>query len=132
VISRAELESLARARLVDAEALRLAGRYDSAIYLCGYAVELQLKAAICRTLGWDGFPSSSREFEKLRSFKTHDLELLLHLTGREAESLAVYPKEWEEVSRWNPEMRYSPNGMADERMARAMLNAATTLVFRAL
>ena len=117
-----------RARLVDAEALRIAGRYDSAIYLCGYAVELQLKAAICRTLGWAGFPSSSREFENLRSFRTHDLEVLLRLTGREAESLAAYPKEWEEVSKWNPEMRYSPDGMADERMARAMLDAATTLV----
>ena len=51
VISLADLASLARARLSDAEALRLARRYDSALYLCGYAVELQLKVAICRTLG---------------------------------------------------------------------------------
>jgi HEPN domain-containing protein len=128
VISRAELESLARARLVDAEALRLAGRYDSAIYLCGYAVELQLKAVICRTLRWAWFPSSSREFEDLRSFRTHDFAVLLRLTGRADEVLAAYEIEWKEVSKWNPEMRYSPDGMADERKAWAMLDAATTLV----
>jgi HEPN domain-containing protein len=113
---------------VDAEALRLAGRYDSAIYLCGYAVELQLKAAICRTLRWAWFPSSSREFEDLRSFRTHDLGVLLRLTGRADAVLAAYETEWKEVSKWNPEMRYSPDGMADERKAWAMLDAATTLV----
>jgi HEPN domain-containing protein len=128
VISRAELESLARARLVDAEALRLAGRYDSAIYLCGYAVELQLKAAICRTLRLAWFPSSNREFEDLRSFRTHDLGVLLRLTGRADAVLAAYETEWKEVSKWNPEMRYSPDGTADERKARAMLDAATMLV----
>ena len=128
MISRAELESIARARLVDAEALRLAGRYDSAIYLCGYAVELQLNAVICRTLGWGWFPSSSREFEDLRSFRTHDLGVLLRLTGRADAVLAAYENEWKEVWKWNPEMRYSPAGMADERMAQAMLDAATTLL----
>lgn len=128
MISRPELESLARARLADAEALRLAGRYDSAIYLCGHAVALQLKATICRTLGWAGYPSSSRDFENFRSFRTHDLGVLLRLTGRADEVLGAYESEWKEVSKWNPEMRYSPAGLADERTARAMLDAATTIV----
>jgi HEPN domain-containing protein len=128
VISRAELAALARARLADAEALRLAGRFDSAVYLCGYAVELQLKAAICRTLGWAEFPSSSRDFADLRSFRTHDLRVLLLLTGRKAEVVGRYPEEWNRVSEWNPEMRYTPVGGADEPKARAMLDAATTLL----
>lgn len=128
VISRAELAAIARARLADAEALRLAGRYDSAVYLCGYAVELQLKAAICRTLGWAGFPSSSKDFENLRSFRTHDLEVLLSFTGRADEARGAYPNEWEEVATWKPEMRYAPDGSADEPRAQAMLAAATTLL----
>lgn len=128
VISRAELASTARARLADAELLRAAGAYDGAVYLCGYAVELQLKAAICQTLGWVEFPSSSREFEKLRSFKTHDLALLLHLTDREGEVQSRYRKEWEEVETWKPELRYNPPGSVDESKARRMLAAATTIV----
>jgi HEPN domain-containing protein len=128
VISTAELASTARARLIDAEVLSAAGRYDSAIYLCGYAVELQLKAAICRTIGWADFPSSSREFEKLRSFKTHDLTALLHLTNREQEVINRYSGEWEEVETWNPELRYSPPGTVDESKAHRMLAAATTIV----
>ncbi|HEY0154027.1 MAG TPA: HEPN domain-containing protein [Longimicrobium sp.] len=128
MISTAELASTARARLIDAEVLSAAGRYDSAIYLCGYAVELQLKAAICRTIGWADFPSSSREFEKLRSFKTHDLTALLHLTNREQEVINRYSNEWEEVETWNPELRYNPPGTVDESKAHRMLAAATTIV----
>lgn len=128
MISTAELATTARARLIDAEVLSAAGRYDSAIYLCGYAVELQLKAAICRTIGWADFPSSSREFEKLRSFKTHDLTALLHLTNREQEVINRYWNEWEEVETWNPELRYNPPGTVDESKAHRMLAAATTIV----
>jgi HEPN domain-containing protein len=128
VISRAELASTARARLADAELLSAAGAYDGAVYLCGYAVELQLKAVICRTLGWSGFPSSNREFEKLRAVKTHDFETLLNLTAKRAEILSGYQNEWEEVKTWNPELRYSPVGSTDERKARSLLGAATTLV----
>lgn len=128
MISTAELASTARARLADAELLTASGRYDSAVYLCGYAVELQLKAAICRSLGWPDFPSSNREFEKLRAVKTHDFETLLNLTTNRAEILSAYQNEWEEVKTWNPELRYSPVGSTDERRARSLIGAATTLI----
>ena len=49
-LKTAELRKIAKARLKDAEALLAAHRYDGAIYLCGYAVELALKARICQTL----------------------------------------------------------------------------------
>jgi hypothetical protein len=44
VIPVAELDKLAKARLDDARALLAANRFDGATYLCGYAVELALKA----------------------------------------------------------------------------------------
>lgn len=119
---------IANARLADAEALYASRRFESASYLCGYAVELQLKAAICQTLGWEGFPSSSREFESVRSFRTHDLDVLLSLTGREAEVLKDYTNEWEEVRSWNPETRYSPVGVVNEAQASSMIRAAATLL----
>ncbi|MCB0065385.1 MAG: HEPN domain-containing protein [Caldilineaceae bacterium] len=70
-----------KARLEDAEVLLAANRYDGAMYLCGYAVELALKARICRTLKWAGYPSTRKEFEGYQSLRTHDLKVLLHLSG---------------------------------------------------
>lgn len=42
--TREELQQLARLRLREAEALFAAGLYDGCVYLCGYVVELALKA----------------------------------------------------------------------------------------
>jgi hypothetical protein len=66
-IPRADLKKIARARIMDAECLFSGGRYDGAVYLCGYAVELALKARICRTLKWPEFDPSG----PLQAFKTH-------------------------------------------------------------
>ncbi|MEN8215647.1 MAG: HEPN domain-containing protein [Pseudomonadota bacterium] len=60
-----ELITLARARLKDAQILFAAKRYDAATYLCGYAIELALKARICQTLGWTCFPETNKEFIRL-------------------------------------------------------------------
>ncbi len=79
-----DLQKIARARLRDAEVLLRARRFDGSIYVCGYAVEIGLKARICRTLRWAGFPDSKTEFQGYASFRTHDLDVLLHLSGRES------------------------------------------------
>lgn len=81
-----DLRSISKGRLRDAEVLLGARRFDGAVYMCGYAVEIALKARACNALGWRGFPESSKEFEGLQSFRTHNLELLLHLSGAEVES----------------------------------------------
>jgi len=60
------------------------GRLEGSAYLSGYVVELALKARICRTLKWRGFPEKRNEFEGLQTFKTHDLDVLLSLSGRES------------------------------------------------
>lgn len=49
MIDLTELRKIAEERLKDAEALLAAGRYDGAIYLGGYVVELGLKRRICVT-----------------------------------------------------------------------------------
>ncbi|MGH9933419.1 MAG: HEPN domain-containing protein [Pyrinomonadaceae bacterium] len=83
MIEHGELLKIAEERLKDAEALLAAGRYDGAIYLGGYVVELALKSRICRTLNWKSFPQTTGEFQNYRSFKTHDLDVLLSLSGTE-------------------------------------------------
>jgi len=81
MITRADLRKTAREYLAAAAILRANRKYDVAVYLCGYAIEIALKDRICRTLRWQGFPNTKKEFEGLSSFKTHNLEVLLQLSG---------------------------------------------------
>lgn len=123
-----DLRALARARLKDAEVLLQSGRHDASYYVCGYAVEIALKARICRTMKWPGFPASRKEFERLVSFKTHDLEALLHLSGSEAKVVAKVAKEWSIVRRWDPEVRYRSVGTTTAQDASEMVTATNAVM----
>ena len=124
----ADLKRIAKARIWDAEVLRDANRYDGAVYLCGYAVEIVLKARICRTLKWLGYPASYKEFEGYSSFRTHDLDVLLHLSGREAKIKAKHFAEWSVVATWDPNTRYRAVGTATAQDAGDMVKATKVLV----
>ncbi|HBL27338.1 MAG TPA: hypothetical protein DD490_10940 [Acidobacteria bacterium] len=67
MIPSVTLRAISAARLEDARQLLAAGRFDGAVYLCGYAVELALKARICDTLGWSDFPETPKEFQPYQS-----------------------------------------------------------------
>lgn len=110
-------------KLSDANSLHQRGRYDTAIYLCGYAVELALKARISETLGWGQFPSETKDFQGLQSFQTHDLKRLLHLSGIEDRILRDLTAEWNMVSTWKSEWRYLPVGSTDQAKCIQMLEA---------
>jgi HEPN domain-containing protein len=123
-----DLRRISKARYRDAEVLLTAGRYEGAVYLCGYAIEVALKARICTTLKWPGYPETSKEFELLRSFKVHDLDLLLRLTGQEAKIRTKCLAEWSAVAAWNPEARYKPIGSVAVMDAKLMLTSASILM----
>ena len=89
-MEKSEIEEIVQARLKDAEVLLEASRFDGSVYLCCYAIELGLKARICRTLQLNEYPTSG----KYKTFKTHDLDMLLHLTGLEDEVKLKYMTEW--------------------------------------
>ena len=128
MIPVAELDRIAQARLEDARALLAAGRPDGAIYLCGYAVEVALKARVCRQLNWPDFPRTSGEFNALKSFQTHSLDTLLRLSGQEANIKQSNFAEWNVVSTWNPEARYDIIGTATLPSATNMITAAVALM----
>ncbi|MGH9800997.1 MAG: HEPN domain-containing protein [Blastocatellia bacterium] len=128
---RADLKKIARGRLQDAEVLNKAGRYDGAVYLCGYAVEIALKARICYTLKWPGFPSTRKEFEGYQSFRTHNLVVLLHLSGAEDKIKTRYFADWSVVVDWDPEARYRSIGSASPQDVAAMIES-TKAVLEAL
>jgi hypothetical protein len=123
-----ELDRIAQARLDDAKALLAAGRYDGAAYLCGYAVEVALKARICRTLDWTDFPSTSGEFHNYRSFQTHELDVLLRLSGQEARIKQNHFPDWNKVVVWRAESRYDVIGSMTQSEADAMVRAADALL----
>ncbi len=71
MISTAALRNTAREYLRAAKLLRTRRSYDASVYLCGYAVEIALKACICRTLNWTtGFPETNAEFRSKGNLKT--------------------------------------------------------------
>ena len=123
-----ELRAIARARLRDAEVLLSARRYDGSVYLCGYSVEIGLKARVCRTLKWHGFPSTNKEFEGYHSFRTYNLDVLLRVSGAEVKIKTKYLAEWSVVAMWDPDTRYRPIGTATAADATDMIKSAKILL----
>ncbi len=128
MIPLVELDKIARARLEDAKTLFAAGRFDGATYMCGYAVEVALKARICRTLNWPDFPSTGVEFQAYRSFQTHELEVLLRLSGQEARVKQNHFALWNTAAFWKAESRYNIISTAQQGDAEAMIRAAEQLL----
>ncbi len=128
MITKNELRKLASARIRDSQVLLAGGRFDGAVYLCGYAIELALKARICRTLKWPGYPSTKKEFDGFLSFKIHRLDLLLTLSGQELKIKTIHFADWSTVAKWDPELRYSLVGTASRQDAIDMINSAKTLM----
>jgi hypothetical protein len=98
MIAKNDLKTMANDRLQDAEILHRGGRHAGAIYLCGYAMELALKARICKTLKWTEFPETNKEFQDFQSFKVHKLDILLKLSGVKAKVERQYKAHWTIVS----------------------------------
>lgn len=130
MITLEELKTLSNDRFEDAKALYKAGRYNGAFYICGYAVELGLKRKICETLGWEGYPSVEKEFNKLKSFKTHELNILLSLSGVEKQIKEEVFTDWSIVTSWNPELRYSSQKQT-EKITKSLLDS-TDIVLKKL
>ena len=128
MIPTSDLRAIAKARLRDAQILLRAKRFDGAFYLCGYSVELALKARICQTLKWGGFPQVGNEFQGLQSVKTHDLEVLLKFSGIEDRIRQKHMSEWSVVLDWNPEKRYQSVGQSTKQQSTDMLTSAKRLL----
>jgi HEPN domain-containing protein len=119
-----KFRKLAQSRLAEARILLSNRKYDGAAYLCGYAIELILKSRICRNLGWSIY-LVSRNYE---SFKTHNLEVLINLSGRLQKIHPKWAAEWGQFQHWNPNQRYDAVGNTKMVQAQAMIEAAEKLL----
>ena len=75
-----------------------------------------------------GFPSSKSEFQPLQSFKTHQLGVLLTLSGQEAKIKTRYLADWSIVASWDSETRYSMIGTATQTDAHNIIESAKIIV----
>jgi len=123
--TRKQLQELAILRLQESEALFAADLFDGCVYLCGYVVELALKACICARLDVAEYPDKGLAWRKT-TFRTHNFDNLRLLAGLEQEislnNQALF-KNWSVATEWRPERRYEPKGTRDEMAARRVLNA---------
>ena len=123
MLDKTSLHSLAEERLKDARALLDKERYDGAVYIGGYAVELVLKARICDTLNVDEYPV------KLPGFKIHDLDTLLLLSGREKTIRNDHETVWSlATDKWGPHLRYRTINTISSKQAQDMIQAISNLL----
>ncbi|NQU99610.1 MAG: HEPN domain-containing protein [Parcubacteria group bacterium] len=130
MITYKELQKIAKTRLEDSRILYKEGRYNGAIYICGYTNELALKAIICKRLKLLGIPNHSYEFQIIKDIKTHNLEELLKLLAKldkniSDEILNNRRSDWNIVLDWNPERRYLP---IDEKSSKQWKYEAEKLI----
>ena len=79
-------------------------------------------------LNWPEFPSSGGEFQAYRSFQTHELDVLLRLSGQEVRIKQNHFALWNAVAVWKAESRYNVVGTAQQPDAMAMIQAAEQLL----
>lgn len=97
--------------------------YDGSAYLCGYVVELALKARICRLLDVNEYPDGGR---LKQVYGVHDLDQLLLLSGLRRKldpSYRLLFENWSIAVPWKPERRYAPAGTVTRQEAEEILNA---------
>lgn len=129
MIAISDLDGTAREHLRAAKLLRTRRSYDASVYLCGYAVEIALKARICRMLKWTtGFPETNAEFQDKGNLKTHDFQALLNFTGLRERIEREHVSDWSVVCRWRPEQRYNAVGTRGLAEANEIIAATQRLL----
>src|SRR5580765_8274193 len=105
------LKDLINIRLKDAQVLSKNRRYQAAVYMSGYAMEIALKLKICHMfLFQKGFPETKKEFSDyrlpsskrnlgvvindLKEIRHHGLSKLLFYSGAELRVKQTFLNEW--------------------------------------
>ena len=114
----------ARERLNDARCLHDEGRFDGAVYLCGYAVECSLKFALCKKRG-----EPSLELSEAKQLG-HKLLELLDRTELRKELLQNKDlwRAFESINnQWSPELRYGIGKRSNSKSSEIFLRDTLAL-----
>jgi hypothetical protein len=120
-IDRDTLQQLAIAKAEDAQLLLMHGRFANAYYLCGFCIEIALKAAISRQFRADELPDK----KLVNELHSHDISKLVALAGmakvlESARQTPAFNANWSIVSQWQVESRYA---MTEQAEASSMVEA---------
>jgi hypothetical protein len=108
VLTKSNLEKLAQMRLDDALFLLQAGRWSTAYYVAGYAVEMALKASIAKLFSQNVIPD--RAF--VNAIYVHKFNDLLSAAGlrpaydAEVKADPQFSAYWGIASKWDEGSRY--------------------------
>lgn len=126
-----ELREIAKSRLKASEILMKHNDYDGAAYIMGYALECGLKAVICKRLNLSQYPDKNGNKDKESIFKTHNLDILLTLSGLENDFSLTSParrsENWSDATKWTTDLRYAPIGTRKKLDVQRMHQALTEL-----
>lgn len=138
-----EFEATARRRLDDARFLAKDYRYDSAVYLGGYALEIALKISMAKKNGLHNAPEKTSECNnhpyvdnntvvpsKKKYHCTHNLALLLKESGVCGIIMGniEHNKDFDFIHKhWSPENRYKNQKVSNPEMIK-LLEAIERLV----
>jgi hypothetical protein len=129
-----DIQGLADLRLREATGLVNIGFPDAAFYLAGYAAELYLKAKICENLKLPNFYNQYASKKKLsKAFSTHDLELLILLSGlllefqAEKKANISFRLDWRRLQAWSANNVYDLEGSHSLVEAIDFINAVKNL-----
>ncbi len=117
-------------RLKEAYILLESGCPDGAYYLGGYALELALKAVVCKNLDVEDLFAENNTYprESIRVLKVHDLSRLLLFSGlnekhkSEKSANLEFSTNWSNVEKWNESARYY-NGVYNASEVNIFLNS---------
>ena len=108
MLTKNDLQRLAKIRLEDAMLLLQNNRASSAYYLAGYAVELALKACAADLFQNNTIPDKNL----VNALYTHSLENLMATSGllpelkADIKNDAAFGANWGIVTKWNVSSRY--------------------------
>ncbi len=103
MIPIADFEQTAREKLLDAKCLLAGNRFDGAVYLAGYSLEIAFKVKLCKDYGLPAFPEHKGELTPTtRPWFNHKLLKLETLCGLNLSMLT----DWSIVKNWDVEARY--------------------------
>jgi hypothetical protein len=132
VIDLTDFEEIANARFEDAVTLAMYDRYDGAIYLCGFAVEIALKIRITKEHGLLSFPETKDEFRNFSVFKikTHDLVKLRDLLQNNPLIISEHKWRFDLLSKhWDVNYRYRKlSGVTNKLLCFELIEAVEHLL----